>query len=135
MIISGYIESPELKITDLRLWVHLGCSVEERANPQAVSISASFVFPAAPDGAYTDLISDSICYRRAVELIQETVEDKEFNLIEHLTIRIYDTLLNYINEVRYNNLQIKVVATKISPPIPGLYGGVSFSYSGKQHQK
>ncbi|WP_316353442.1 dihydroneopterin aldolase [Candidatus Trichorickettsia mobilis] len=126
------INLPELKITDLRIWVYLGCSAEERANPQAVSISTSFVFPAAPKGAYTDLISDSICYRQAVELIQETVEGKEFNLIEHLTVSVYDALFNYINEVGYNNLQIKVVATKISPPIPGLYGGVSFSYFGKK---
>ncbi|WPY00154.1 Dihydroneopterin aldolase [Candidatus Trichorickettsia mobilis] len=130
---SDQINLPKLKITDLRLWVHLGCSAEERSNPQAVSISAHFVFPVAPKGAYTDLISDSICYRRAVELIKEAVEGKEFNLIEHLAVRVYDALFSYINEVGYNNLKIKVVATKISPPIPGLYGGVSFSYSGKQH--
>ena len=119
----------ELRIIDLRLWVHLGCSTEERANPQAVSVDVVIPFVQLPKGAYTDKLEDSVCYRRMIELIQDIVKTKEFNLVESLTLTIHQLLTSYLVTTDYHDLALKVIVKKLSPPIPNLYGGVSFTYS------
>ena len=123
-------DSSELSILDLRLLVHLGNSKEEQLNPQQVSMNIIFSFDIPPMATNSDDISDTICYSIITKLVQNIVEEKSFNLIEHLAASIYTILHKYLKDNKYENVGLRIVIHKISVPVQGLYGGASFSYSG-----
>lgn len=118
----------KLSIKDLRLWVHLGCSLEERANPQPVSITLKLYFTEPPLGLTTDDLADSVCYFKIVELVQKLLSDRTFNLVEHLTLTIHEAVYKHLESISQEKVTLKVIVNKLSPPIPNLHGGVSFSY-------
>lgn len=51
-----------LSITHLRLWLHLGCSEEEKFLPQPVAIDIEVEFSKCPEGAFSDRPDEVICY-------------------------------------------------------------------------
>lgn len=118
----------KLSIKDLRLWAHLGCSPEEKTNPQPVSITLKLYFTDPPLGAATDKLADSVCYFKIVELVQKLLSDRAFNLVEHLTLTISEAIYKHLKSINQENVTLKVIVNKLSPPVPNLYGGVSFSY-------
>ena len=118
----------KLSIKDLRLWVHLGCSDEEKANPQAISVTLKLYFTKPPLGTTTDKLADSICYFQITELVQNTVSKRSFNLVEHLTYTIREDLYKHLESIGYGDVTLKVTVDKLSPPVPNLHGGVSFIY-------
>lgn len=114
-----------LLISDLRLWVHLGCSAEEKFFPQLVSIDVDFTFKSPPSGLTTDQLKDTICYLEVVKNIQSIVQGKQFNLIEHLTHDIYRMINDLFMQKEHS---VRVTTHKIAPPVPGVHGGVFFTY-------
>ncbi|WP_395463073.1 dihydroneopterin aldolase [Wolbachia endosymbiont of Cantharis cryptica] len=125
-----------LLIQDLRLWVHLGCSSEEKFHPQLVSINVDFTFKSPPLGLMTDRIEDTVCYLEVVQNIQSLVQSKQFNLIEYLTHDIYITINNLLMQKKHIISSIRVTTHKVAPPIPGVHGGVFFTYcNGSQERK
>jgi dihydroneopterin aldolase len=58
------------------------------------------------------------------------VQNKSFKLIEHLACLIYEILYQDLNSKNYMNTKMSVTIIKKSPPVPGIYGGVSFTYLG-----
>lgn len=125
----------ELSIIDFRLWVHLGCSAEERFNPQPVSINIKFSFPSPPAGIYTDSIADSYCYTKALNAIKMLLTKKSFKIIEHLTASIYEVVGRSLHDNSYHDVELNITVTKISPPVADVLGGISFSYSGTGRQE
>jgi len=121
----------KLSILDCRIWIHLGCSEEEKFHPQLVSFDIDLFFKAIPIGASSDNIEDTICYLKLTEIINNFCQNKRFNLIEYLTYDIYKIIVSSIDQNSLLSL-IKVTAKKISPPVPNIHGGVSFTYSGPQ---
>ncbi|BET32976.1 MULTISPECIES: dihydroneopterin aldolase [Wolbachia] len=117
-----------LLISDLRLWVHLGCSAEEKSSPQLVSIDVDFTFKSPPSGLTTDQLKDTICYLEVVQNIQSLVQGKQFNLIEHLTHEIYRAINNLLLRKKHIISSVRVTTHKIAPPVPGVHGGVFFTY-------
>ena len=117
-----------MKISDIRVWVHLGCTPEERQNPHLVSIDVKFVFNREPIATQTDKLEDAICYLTTVKRIQSLIQDKHFHLIEHLAQNVHVDL-SHFTKTRNDLEKIKVKVTKIAPPVPGLHGGVAFYYS------
>lgn len=117
-----------LLISDLRLWVHLGCSAEEKSSPQLVSIDVDFTFKSPPLGLTTDQLKDTICYLEVVQNIQSLVQSKQFNLIEHLTHEIYRAINNLLLRKKHIISSVKVTTHKTAPPVPGVHGGVFFTY-------
>ncbi|WP_108784269.1 dihydroneopterin aldolase [Wolbachia endosymbiont of Bemisia tabaci] len=117
-----------LLISDLRLWVHLGCSAEEKSSPQLVSIDVDFTFKSPPSGLTTDQLKDTICYLEVVQNIQSLVQGKQFNLIEHLTHEIYRAINNLLLRKKRIISSVRVTTHKIAPPVPGVHGGVFFTY-------
>lgn len=115
-------------ISDLRLWVHLGCSAEEKFSPQLVSIDVDFTFKSPPSGLTTDQLKDTICYLEVVQNIQSLVQGKQFNLIEHLTHEIYGAINNLLLRKKHIISSVKVTTHKTAPPVPGVRGGVFFTY-------
>jgi len=58
-----------LFIRDLVLHVHLGCSSEERKNPQEVRLTIDFRFKEMPPGALSDRLEETICYAEVAQAI------------------------------------------------------------------
>lgn len=117
-----------LLISDLRLWVHLGCSAEEKSSPQLVSIDVDVTFKSPPLGLTTDQLKDTICYLEVVQNIQSLVQGKQLNLIEHLTHEIYRAINNLLLRKKHIISSVKVTTHKTAPPVPGVHGGVFFTY-------
>ncbi|QKX02217.1 dihydroneopterin aldolase [Wolbachia endosymbiont of Dirofilaria (Dirofilaria) immitis] len=117
-----------LFIQDLRLWIHLGCGIEEKFNLQLVSISIDFIFKSPPLGFITDQLGDTICYLEVVQNIKSLVQNKQFNLIEHFNHDICVTVSNLVMQKKHIISSIKVVTHKVVPPVPDVHGGVVFTY-------
>ncbi|WP_264736003.1 dihydroneopterin aldolase [Wolbachia endosymbiont (group A) of Rhinocyllus conicus] len=117
-----------LLISDLRLWVHLGCSAEEKFHSQLVSVNIDFTFKSPPLGLTTDRLEDTICYLEVVQSIQSLVQSKQFNLIEHLTHDIYRAINNLLVQKKHIISSIRVTTHKVAPPVPVVHGGVLFTY-------
>ncbi len=112
----------------MRIWIHLGCSNEEKFHPQLISFNINLDFNSSPKGASTDSLEDTICYLRLVEAIKAYCKNKRFNLIECLTESIYK-LIEQLLLPHYNLIaSIKIITHKVSPPVEYVYGGVVFTY-------
>lgn len=120
-----------LIISDLRIWVHLGCAEEERVHPQLVSINIELEFKNMPLALDTDNINDTICYLEISKSIQELCKSKHFNLIEHMSMKIHETVSKTLHSNKGLISSIKVSLHKVSPPVPGLHGGVYSVYSAE----
>jgi dihydroneopterin aldolase len=119
----------ELIISDLRLWVHLGCGEEEKYHVQPISVTIQILLPTPPVGIKTDVLADTFCYLQAVETIKAVIKKESFNLIEHLTGRIYAAVHQNLAKEGYTEATLTVTVNKMSPPVPDIHGGVSFRYS------
>lgn len=122
-----------LRICNLRIGVHLGCSSQERFNIQPVHVNIKIIFKKKlPRGVYTDNVQESICYTEIVKLVEIKVSSKSFKLIEHLAAFIYSHVFLFI-ESKYiytNSFKVKVKVIKICAPVIEVIGEVSFEYSG-----
>ncbi len=119
----------------MRVWAHLGCSEEEKLHPQLISITLEFHFNSPPLGMRTDRLEDTLCYLKTVENVQILIQNKRFNLIEHLANSIYEVISDLVKTENQDLLALKVIVHKVAPPVPGVHGGVSFSCSGSPQQR
>ena len=124
----------KLLISDLRLWISLGCLEQERYNKQCVSFDICVVFPNPPKAVLTDNIKDSICYAHIVDLVKTVVEGKQYKLVERLATDVYDVIDSYLQKKEFNSESLSVKVTKTSPPVPDVHGGISFTYCGKSNK-
>ena len=112
----------------MRIWIHLGCSNEEKFHPQLISFNINLDFNSPPKGASTDNLEDTICYLRLVEEIKAYCKNKRFNLIECLTESIYKLTEQLLLPNHNLIASIKITTHKVSPPAPDVHGGVVFTY-------
>lgn len=117
-----------LTVSDLRLWVHLGCSEQEKYHAQCVSFDIDIVFSEAPQGTLSDDLKDAFCYAEATKLIKITIENKRYNLIEHLAADVHNILTTSLKKQMFNDATLSVTVIKLSPPVADIHGGVSFTY-------
>ena len=104
----------------------MGCSDEEKFHPQMISLTININFTNPPLGANTDLLQDTVCYLDIVRTVTLYCQNNRFNLIEYLAKSVHqkisDSLESYIHQLQ----SITVTLHKISPPIPGVHGGVKW---------
>jgi dihydroneopterin aldolase len=112
----------------LRIWVRLGCSDQEKFNPQLLSLNVELYFKALPEGATSDKLEDTVCYSDLVQNVKSFCRNRQFNLIEHLTAEIYQVVKGSLKQHRSLVTFIGVTGHKMSPPVPDIYGGVTFTY-------
>lgn len=122
----------KLFISDLRLWVHLGHSSEEKYHAQLVSVNVELIFADPPKALTTDSLEDTVCYFQIIQVIQRACQDKQFNLVEYLTAEIYTAVYQALSSQSQSVAiaGVNITVHKIHPPIPGLHGGILFTYSG-----
>jgi len=119
-----------LQISDLRLWVHLGCTEQEKHLPQMVAFDVAIEFLKTPEAIYTDEIKDCFCYAEAVDIIKKCCKSKSYNLIEYLAADVYEVIRQALDKQNYKTVEMSVTLHKLSPPVPDIHGAVSFTLSG-----
>lgn len=116
-------------VSELKLWVNLGNSEQEKYNKQCINLDLIFYFSSPPKAIKSDNIKDTYCYSNMISLIKNYIKDKNFNLIEKLAYEICSCIKKDLiskGNIGINELEIKI--TKLSPPVENINGGISFSY-------
>ncbi|MDC0864991.1 dihydroneopterin aldolase [Rickettsiaceae bacterium] len=121
----------KLLISDLRLWVSLGCLEQEKCHTQCVSFDIGVTFIDPPKGTYSDHLEDSLCYAKIIDVAKDTADSKKYNLIEHLASSVHRAISASMKEKNLGDNTLSVKVTKLSPPVADLHGGVSFTYCGQ----
>ena len=114
----------------MRIWIHLGCGEAEKQNAQLVSFNINLSFKVPPIAIVTDQLDDTVCYLKLTQTIQNLCQNKRFNLIEHLVYDVHQAVVERLENNSQNITDLKVTVNKLAPPVPGIHGGVSFTYSG-----
>lgn len=112
----------------MRIWVHLGCSDQEKFNPQLVSLNIELYFKSLPEGVISDRLEDTVCYSDLVQNVKSFCQNRKFNLIEHLTREIYKVVEEPLKQQRSLVAFICVTGHKMLPPVPDIHGGITFTY-------
>ncbi len=119
---DGRLSFHAIRLRELVLRVHLGCTHEERAKPQEVRISVELRFETAPQGTITDALEDTICYGKISDEIRKCCETREYQLIEKMGYDAYGT----VRELTGEEVAIGISVHKVRPPIENLLGGAYF---------
>jgi dihydroneopterin aldolase len=114
---------PELTIKGILLPLRLGCSAEDRLNPQPVEIDVAIRFETPPRGMITDRLEDTVCYDALVGAIKELTSDHEFSLIEYLA----NDILTSLRRIVESEHELRVPVRKVSPPVPEITKGAEFT--------
>ncbi len=122
---GGNMSHPELTIRGILLHTRLGCSADERLNPQPVEVDLTIRFQTPPRGMVTDRLEDTVSYDALVNAIKAVVSDREFSLVEHLANEIFISLRNLVE----SGDELRVTVRKVSPPIPEITKGAEFTVS------
>ena len=120
-IFSNLDQLSRCHIHDLSLFVHLGCSLQERSVLQEVRVFIDVVFTAPPLGEKTDCLDDTICYDEMCHLLRDYVKDRQFQLVEKMAREC----LSILNK-KYPFAFIRLTCHK-QAPVEGLRGGVRYS--------
>lgn len=119
-----------LRMKDLVLDLHLGCTPEERAAPQEVRLDVELRFPSPLPAGESDELSDTICYGMLADAIRKHFsargvepkgERKEYMLIE----RVAEEAYKVVKEHARSGL-VAVEARKVNPPVERLLGGAFY---------
>ena len=111
-----------LRLQEYSMQVHLGCLAEERAHPQEVRVSLDIEFLEIPRAEQTDEIQDTICYAEICMAWDQVVQKREYHLVEKLSSELWVAIQPLLKRAR-SQIQVH----KVSPPIDGLQGGVTYS--------
>lgn len=88
---TAVTESAAVSIQGMRLSFKLGCTEEERAYPQVVSIDLVIELSAA-DSVESDALEDTVDYMAVHAAVQELSQSGEWRLIERLAGDICDAV-------------------------------------------
>ncbi len=127
-----FVDFYELLIPGLRLWVFLGCGVEEKTNPQPVDVNIRINFPQEPIGCHSDQLRDVVCYKSLTELVIESVKNRSFDLIEFLAAHVFEAITTQFG---LGGSVVEVVVTKPNHPVPHVQKGIVFKYCRRLPQK
>ncbi len=124
--------SPEtvLGFDDLEIWVRLGCTRAERADPQAVRVGFEATTPGLPDACRSDALGDTTCYGKLAELFTARAAEREYRTLEHLAFELFAVAAPELAKDAVLMLEV----TKLRPPVAGLRGGVRFQLRGSAEQ-
>lgn len=84
--------SDKLLISDLKVQAHIGCSPEERQNPQQLSVSL-YIKTDLSKAARTKELTDTINYLTLSEQVAALAESKDWTLIEEFAAHVIDDVL------------------------------------------
>jgi 7,8-dihydroneopterin aldolase/epimerase/oxygenase len=113
----------ELQVCRYRLWLHLGWTDGERENPQAIDLDICIKLHTAPLASQSDQLEDGFCYASLLDTLSIAAQAKPFKLLEHLAATLVGVAEQFLRDRGYTAC-LSISVTKVSPPVPGLLGGV-----------
>ena len=115
-----------LRINKFEVWVHLGCSIEERKHTQPVHFSLEIKFLKNLSGGETDQLMDAIDYVELAESIKTVALVKPYHLIEHLNQEVFNALI-FVLKKKNIAAEIQLTIKKNRVPLENLIDGVEFT--------
>ncbi|MBE9076693.1 dihydroneopterin aldolase [Romeria aff. gracilis LEGE 07310] len=109
-----------LEISGIRAYGYTGALPEENALGQWYEVDVTLWIDLALAGQ-TDQLADTYDYAQIIQAAQRLIETEKFSLIERLAAAIADKALG--SDCRIE--QVRVRATKLSPPVPHFSGQVA----------
>jgi dihydroneopterin aldolase len=103
-----------VRIKNLRIYTHVGCTAEERRVGQHLEVDLEFRLDLR-DAGRSDRIGASIDYAKAAVLVRDAVTGAEAHLLETIAERAADALAVLGAD------EVTVRVRKPSPPIPGAH--------------
>ena len=101
-----------LFLSDVEIYVSLGCSEQERAHKQMINFDLELEFNQVYSASDSDNLEETICYYTLRNNIQQFCDDISCNLIEYLAKQIYLFI-----EKNYSNITIKYLKLIKKPPV------------------
>jgi FolB domain-containing protein len=91
---------------DLVLSCRVGCSDEERARPQLVTINLQFVVD-AQGAEVSDDVADTVNYSEVLKLIQQMCADRSWKILEKMTFDVGAAVLERFSKVISLTISVK----------------------------
>lgn len=120
-----------LTIDRLALAIRIGLEREERLAPQAIEVDLRFYFQRPVEGCHDD-DGAFLCYGQVHELLTRMTREREYRLIEFLTLELYRAVRTLIAEAmpqEAEQIKLWLKVRKCRPPVAGLEGGAGFVYT------
>ncbi len=109
-----------LFLSNMEMYVSLGCSEEERSHKQMITLDLELEFSQNYSASNSDNLEETICYYTLRNNIQRFCDNVSCNLIEYLAKQIY----LFIGE-KHRDITIKYLKLNKKPPISQI-GSASF---------
>lgn len=119
-----------LEVPAIRLDVRLGCEAPERAAPQAVDLALVIDFATAPAACASDELADTVCYAELAAIARGYCATREFRLVERLAAELRALVRTRLP----HDAGLALTVTKVTPPVPGLAGGVRFTIDDRSER-
>ena len=118
-----------IQLTGIRSYGYTGYLPEEQVLGQWFEVDLTLWLDLAAAG-HSDNITDTLDYRRAIEIVKQLVKTSKFALIEKLATAIADAILEF-EQVQ----QVQVRLSKPAAPIPDFGGKITIELTRSLHTK
>ena len=108
-----------IQLTGIRSYGYTGYLPEEQVLGQWFEVDLTLWLDLAAAG-HSDNITDTLDYRRAIEIVKQLVKTSKFALVEKLATAIADAILEF-EQVQ----QVQVRLSKPAAPIPDFGGKIT----------
>jgi 7,8-dihydroneopterin aldolase/epimerase/oxygenase len=118
-----------IQVTGIRSYGYTGYLPEEQVLGQWFEVDLTLWLDLAAAG-HSDNITDTLDYRRAIEIVKQLVKTSKFALVEKLATAIADALLEF-EQVQ----QVQVRLSKPAAPIPDFGGTITIDLTRSLQKK
>jgi dihydroneopterin aldolase len=101
-------------LTGIELYAYGGATHAEREIGQRYSVDVELELDLST-ASRSDSLADTVNYARVVDVVVQTARERKFNLLESVTARVADRLLE-----TYPVSSVTVLFRKLLPPIDGV---------------
>lgn len=111
---------------------HLGCSAEERARPQTVSIAIQISMDGRFPACESDALDSTPCYKVMSERILAVFAEKHYSTIEHLCLNCFESLQEYLRDFKdFEGAKLEVTLHKHAPPVRAITQGSHYTLKSR----
>jgi 7,8-dihydroneopterin aldolase/epimerase/oxygenase len=111
-----------IHLSKIRSYGYTGFLPEEQTLGQWFEVDLTLWLDLHPAGN-SDQIQDTLDYRAAIAIVQDTLATAKFSLVEALAETIAQRILALPGPIKAH--QVRVQLTKPAPPIPNFSGGIT----------
>lgn len=111
----------QLSVEGIEVQSHIGCSEDERADPQELRLDVYIRFPAFPKAAVSDSLSETVCYTEITRIIVDYFQNHQMQLIETAAYECYSRLKTLDPDTQWC-----IRLNKVRPPVPAIKSGTQF---------